>query len=67
VASDEPTLIYYNADGKRVKEGDASAVRQYLSDDAARPDAKAIEAPTETKAIHAPPEDKAIAGPTEKK
>lgn len=36
---DEPKMLFYNAEGKRVKADDASAVRQYLSDDAARPDA----------------------------
>jgi hypothetical protein len=39
VANDEPTLLYYDADGNRVAEGSETAVRQYLSDDPARPDA----------------------------
>lgn len=37
--ADEPKLLYYNAAGKRVTEGDSSAVRQFLSDDPNRPDA----------------------------
>lgn len=38
-SADAPKMLYYNAGGKRVKEGDASAVRQFLSDDPNRPDA----------------------------
>ncbi len=35
--NDEPKMLYYAANGKQVPEGDPSAVRQYLSDDEARP------------------------------
>jgi hypothetical protein len=38
---DEPVMRYYDAAGKLVKEGDASSVVQYLSDDPNRPDATA--------------------------
>lgn len=34
----EPKMLYYNADGKRVKDDDPTAVRQYLEDDPTRPD-----------------------------
>lgn len=35
---DEPKMLYYNAAGKQVPAGDPSAVKQFLSDDEARPD-----------------------------
>lgn len=38
MSSDEPTMLYYDADGKRVAADDPGAVRQFLSDDDARPD-----------------------------
>lgn len=40
---DDPKLLFYNAAGKKVHEGDPSAVKQYLSDDPNRPDASAEE------------------------
>lgn len=39
MSSDQPTMQFYDGDGKRVDEGDPSVRRQFLSDDPARPDA----------------------------
>lgn len=36
-----PTMLYYDAEGKRVKEGDANVASQYLDNDPNRPDAQA--------------------------
>jgi len=41
--ANEVQMHYYAAAGKRVKEGDPAAARQFLSDDPARPDAPADE------------------------
>jgi len=38
--SDDATLIYVDADGNEVPEGDPRAVKQYRSDDEARPTVK---------------------------
>lgn len=38
-SKNEPKLLYYDAAGKRVDEGSAAAVKQFLSDDPNRPDA----------------------------
>ncbi len=59
-------MHYYDADGKKVKEGDASATRQYLSDDPSRPDAKPAEDQA-VKSVDVPSENKAVSSPTEKK
>lgn len=61
--TDDAQMLYYDADGNQASKDDASATRQYLSDDPARPDA-AKEAKA-TKAISAPPENKAVANDAE--
>jgi hypothetical protein len=72
IPDEEAVLHFYDADGKRVKEGSAASVRQYLSNDPNRPDAKksekATSAAAETvKAVSEPAEDKAIKSPAETK
>ena len=63
----EPVMQFYDVDGNRVDEGSPRAVVQYLSDDPARPDAKAITAAAEDKAIKAPAGDKATKAQAEAK
>lgn len=49
--ADEPTLYYVDADGNEVPEGDPRAVKQYRTDDPARPKTtKAKAEPADTKA-----------------
>jgi hypothetical protein len=72
IPDEEAVMQFYDGDGKRVKEGSAASVRQYLSNDPNRPDAKKPEKATpaadETvKAISAPTEDKAVKAPVETK
>jgi hypothetical protein len=63
--SEEPTMRYYDADGKAVKEGDASAVVQYLSDDPNRPDSKGQGTPAEvaTPSLSGMAETRRVAAP----
>lgn len=56
--ADEPILVYYDANGNPVPEGDPRAVRQFLSDDENRPDAKAVKGPPATKAQTSPTDTK---------
>lgn len=59
---DEATMLFYDESGKRVAAGSDKAVVQHLSNDPARPDAKAQsttrKGPDETKAKTAPDESK---------
>ena len=69
VDDSEAVMQFYDAEGKKVKEGSTAAVVQDLSNDPNRPDAKKAEkAADETvKAISAPPENKAVKSPAETK
>ena len=69
VDDSEAVMQFYDAEGKKVKKGAATAVVQYLSNDPNRPDAKkaATAADKTVKAVSAPPEDKAVKSPAETK